>query len=54
MTCDDLTQDDSLNGRLNVEIGMAPLRPAEYVMLRTYLNHLFNKFICEIFWKYIN
>lgn len=29
-----MTQDDILNGRLIVEIGMAPVRPAEFIILR--------------------
>ena len=29
-----MTEDDILNGRMIVEIGVAPLRPAEYVLFR--------------------
>jgi phage tail sheath protein FI len=29
-----MTQDDILNGRLIVEIGIAPVRPAEFVIFR--------------------
>ena len=31
-----MTQDDILNGRLICEIGIAPLRPAEFVILRIF------------------
>lgn len=31
-----MTQDDILNGRLICEIGVAPLRPAEFVILRLF------------------
>jgi Bacteriophage tail sheath protein len=31
---DTMTQDDIDNGRLNLEIGIAPLRPAEFVIFR--------------------
>jgi phage tail sheath protein FI len=33
-----MTQDDILNGRLICEIGMAPVRPAEFVVFRIYQN----------------
>jgi phage tail sheath protein FI len=38
ITCDrtTMTQDDILNGRLICEIGVAPLRPAEFVVLRIF------------------
>jgi phage tail sheath protein FI len=29
-----MTQDDILNGRMIIEIGMAPLRPAEFIIIR--------------------
>ena len=29
-----MTQDDILNGRLIVEIGIAPVRPAEFIVFR--------------------
>ena len=31
-----MTEDDILNGRLIVEIGIAPVRPAEFVIFRIY------------------
>ena len=31
-----MTQDDILNGRLVCEIGIAPMRPAEFVILRIF------------------
>jgi phage tail sheath protein FI len=31
-----MTQDDILNGRLICEIGVAPQRPAEFVVLRIF------------------
>ena len=36
ITCDRTTmsQDDILNGRLICEIGIAPVRPAEYIIVR--------------------
>ena len=36
MICDrsTMTEDDILNGRLIVEIGIAPVRPAEFVIFR--------------------
>ena len=36
ITCDrtTMTQDDILNGRLICEIGIAPVRPAEFVIFR--------------------
>jgi phage tail sheath protein FI len=33
-----MTQDDILNGRLVCEIGIAPVRPAEFVIFRIYQN----------------
>jgi phage tail sheath protein FI len=33
-----MTQDDILNGRLICEIGIAPVRPAEFVILRIFQN----------------
>jgi len=38
ITCDrtTMTQDDILNGRLVCEIGIAPVRPAEFVILRLF------------------
>lgn len=33
-----MTQDDILNGRLICEIGVAPLRPAEFVIIRLFHN----------------
>ena len=30
-----MSQDDILNGRLIIEVGIAPLRPAEFVILRS-------------------
>jgi phage tail sheath protein FI len=33
---DTMTEDDILNGRLIVEIGIAPVRPAEFVIFRVY------------------
>ena len=38
VTCDrtTMTQDDILNGRLICEIGIAPVRPAEFVILRLF------------------
>jgi uncharacterized protein len=33
-----MTQDDILNGRLICEIGVAPLRPAEFVIIRLFYN----------------
>ena len=40
ITCDrsTMTQDDISNGRLICEIGVAPLRPAEFVILRLFRN----------------
>jgi Bacteriophage tail sheath protein len=40
ITCDrtTMTQDDILNGRLICEIGIAPVRPAEFVILRIFQN----------------
>jgi uncharacterized protein len=40
ITCDRTTmsQDDILNGRLICEIGIAPVRPAEFVVFRIYQN----------------
>ena len=40
VTCDrtTMTQDDILNGRLIVEIGIAPVRPAEFVIFRIFQN----------------
>ena len=29
-----MTDDDLLNGRLVIEIGLAPVRPAEFVIIR--------------------
>jgi len=39
ITCDrtTMTQDDILNGRLICEVGVAPLRPAEFVILRFFM-----------------
>jgi uncharacterized protein len=38
ITCDrtTMTQDDIFNGRLICEIGIAPLRPAEFVVFRVF------------------
>jgi phage tail sheath protein FI len=38
ITCDrtTMTQDDILNGRLICEIGIAPVRPAEFVIFRVF------------------
>ncbi len=38
ITCDErvMTQDDILNGRLICEIGIAPVRPAEFVVFRIF------------------
>ena len=38
ITCDErvMSQDDILNGRLICEIGIAPVRPAEYVVFRIF------------------
>ena len=33
-----MTQDDILNGRLICEIGIAPVRPAEFVVFRIFQN----------------
>jgi phage tail sheath protein FI len=33
-----MTQDDILNGRLVCEIGIAPVRPAEFVIFRIFQN----------------
>ena len=33
-----MTPDDILNGRLIVEIGIAPVRPAEFVIFRIFQN----------------
>jgi phage tail sheath protein FI len=33
---DTMTEDDILNGRLIIEIGIAPVRPAEFVIFRVY------------------
>jgi phage tail sheath protein FI len=40
VTCDErtMTQDDILNGRLVCEIGVAPVRPAEFVIFRVFQN----------------
>ena len=40
ITCDEtvMTQDDILNGRLICEIGIAPVRPAEFVVFRIFQN----------------
>jgi phage tail sheath protein FI len=40
VTCDrtTMTQDDILNGRLICEIGIAPVRPAEFVIFRIFQN----------------
>jgi len=40
ITCDrtTMTQDDILNGRLVCEIGIAPVRPAEFVIFRIFQN----------------
>ena len=40
VACDErvMTQDDILNGRLVCEIGIAPVRPAEFVVLRIFQN----------------
>ncbi|MEH2530780.1 phage tail sheath protein FI [Bradyrhizobium sp. AZCC 1588] len=40
VTCDrtTMTQDDILNGRLVCEIGIAPVRPAEFVIFRVFQN----------------
>jgi phage tail sheath protein FI len=40
ITCDEttMTQDDILNGRLVCEIGIAPVRPAEFVVFRIFQN----------------
>jgi phage tail sheath protein FI len=40
VTCDrtTMTQDDILNGRLVCEIGIAPVRPAEFVIFRIFQN----------------
>jgi phage tail sheath protein FI len=40
VTCDErvMTQDDILNGRLVCEIGIAPVRPAEFVIFRIFQN----------------
>jgi phage tail sheath protein FI len=40
ITCDrtTMTQDDILNGRLICEIGIAPVRPAEFVIFRVFQN----------------
>jgi phage tail sheath protein FI len=40
VTCDrtTMTQDDILNGRLICEIGIAPARPAEFVIFRIFQN----------------
>ena len=31
-----MTDDDILNGRLIIEVGIAPVRPAEFVIFRVY------------------
>ena len=31
-----MTEDDILNGRLIIEIGVAPVRPAEFVIFRIF------------------
>jgi phage tail sheath protein FI len=38
VTCDraTMTEDDILNGRLICEIGIAPVRPAEFVVFRVF------------------
>ena len=33
---DTMTEDDILNGRLIIEIGVAPVRPAEFVIFRIF------------------
>src|SRR3712207_8965240 len=33
---DTMTEDDILNGRLIIEIGVAPVRPAEFVVFRIF------------------
>jgi len=33
---DTMTQDDILNGRLIIEVGIAPVRPAEFVIFRVF------------------
>jgi phage tail sheath protein FI len=40
VTCDrtTMTQDDILNGRLVCEIGIPPVRPAEFVIFRIFQN----------------
>jgi phage tail sheath protein FI len=40
VTCDrtTMTQDDILNGRLVCQIGIAPVRPAEFVIFRIFQN----------------
>jgi hypothetical protein len=40
ITCDErvMSQDDILNGRLICEIGIAPVRPAEFVVFRIFQN----------------
>ena len=40
VTCDrtSMTQDDILNGHLICEIGIAPMRPAEFVIFRIFQN----------------
>jgi uncharacterized protein len=40
VTCDEttMTKDDILNGRLICEIGIAPVRPAEFVVFRIFQN----------------
>jgi len=40
ITCDQttMTQDDIMNGRLICEIGIAPVRPAEFVIFRIFQN----------------
>ncbi len=40
VTCDEttMTKDDILNGRLVCEIGIAPVRPAEFVIFRIFQN----------------
>ena len=31
-----MTRDDELNGRLIIEVGIAPVRPAEFVIVRVF------------------
>jgi phage tail sheath protein FI len=40
ITCNEtvMSQDDILNGRLICEIGIAPVRPAEFVVFRIFQN----------------